>query len=63
MNRIRDLRLQRGMNQAELAALLNCTTATVSKYELEQRSIDAPTILRLMDIPQPEEMTGKVLIG
>ena len=23
----------------------------------------APTILRLMDIPQPEEMTGKVLIG
>lgn len=50
MNRIRDLRLQRSMNQAELAALLNCTTATVSKYELEQRSIDAPTILRLCDI-------------
>ena len=50
MNRIRDLRLQRSMNQAELAALLNCTTATVSKYELEQRSIDAPTILRLCEI-------------
>ena len=50
MNRIRDLRLQEHMNQADLAVLLNCTTATVSKYELEQRAIDADTILRLCDI-------------
>lgn len=50
MNRIRDLRLQEHMNQADLAVLLNCTTATVSKYELEQRSLDADTILRLCDI-------------
>ena len=50
MNRIRDLRLQKHMNQADLAVLLNCTTATVSKYELEQRAIDADTILRLCEI-------------
>ena len=50
MNRIRDLRLQNHMNQADLAVLLNCTTATVSKYELEQRSLDADTICRLCDI-------------
>lgn len=50
MNRIRDLRLQEHMNQADLAVLLNCTTATVSKYELEQRSLDADTICRLCDI-------------
>lgn len=50
MNRIRDLRLQEHMNQADLAVLLNCTTATVSKYELEQRSLDVETICRLCDI-------------
>lgn len=50
MNRIREMRLQKKMNQSELAALINCTTATVSKYELEQRVIDAPTIHALCDV-------------
>ena len=50
MNRIRELRIDRGLKQADLAGLLNCTTATVSKYELGQREIDAPTILRLCEI-------------
>ena len=50
MNRIREMRLQKKMNQSELAAMINCTTATVSKYELEQRVIDAPTICALCEI-------------
>ena len=50
MNRIRELRIDRGLKQADLAGMLNCTTATVSKYELGQREIDAPTILRLCEI-------------
>lgn len=50
MNKIKQLRLAKGMKQAELAYLLNCTTATVSKYELSQRDIDSMTINRLCDI-------------
>ena len=50
MNRIRELRAAKHIKQAELAVLLNCTTATVSKYELMQRDIDSSTICRLCDI-------------
>lgn len=50
MNRIKVLRNEQGMRQADLAARLNITTATVSKYELGQRDIDSATLLRLCDI-------------
>lgn len=50
MNKIKEMRLKKGLRQAELAGLLNCTAATVSKYELGQREIDSFTICRLCEI-------------
>ena len=50
VNRIRDLRQARGMTQPDLARILNCTAMTVSRYEREDRVIDAPTICALCDI-------------
>ena len=50
MNRIRSLRISRDMSQAELGKVLGCTSATVSKYELEQRQLDPGTINTLCDL-------------
>lgn len=50
MNRIKDLRMKRGMTQKDLAKLLNCAPTAISKYELEQLGIDAETICQLCDI-------------
>ena len=49
MNRIKDLRLVRGMSQADLGAVLGCHGTTVSKLELEQRQLDPATIHALCD--------------
>lgn len=50
MNKIKEMRLKNGLKQSELAGLLNCTAATVSKYELGQREIDSFTICHLCEI-------------
>ena len=50
MNRIRELRENKKMNQADLALKMNCSIRTVSRYELEQHEIDSATINRLCDI-------------
>lgn len=50
VNRIKELRQQRGMKQADLAQLLNVTHVSVSRYETGDRSLDAPTICALCDI-------------
>ena len=50
MNRIKELRMARGMTQKDLAKLLSCAPTAVSKYELEQLGIDAETICKLCDI-------------
>lgn len=50
MNRIKDLRIQRGMTQKELAKRLNCASTAISKYELEQLGIDSEKICILCDI-------------
>lgn len=50
MNRIKELRMSRGMTQKELAKQLKCAPTAVSKYELEQLGIDAETICQLCDI-------------
>lgn len=50
MNRIKELRQQRGMKQADLARQLNVTHVSVSRYETGDRSLDAPTICALCDI-------------
>ncbi|MBQ6396983.1 MAG: helix-turn-helix transcriptional regulator [Oscillospiraceae bacterium] len=50
MNRIKDLRLARGMQQEDLARLLSVTRVSISRYETGVHSIDAETICRLCDI-------------
>lgn len=50
MNRIKELRIKRGMTQKELANVLNCAPTAVSKYELEQLGIDSEKINVLCDI-------------
>jgi len=50
MNRIKELRTQRGMTQKDLAKLLNCAPTAVSKYELEQLGLDADLIRELCGI-------------
>ena len=49
MNRIKELRMSRGLSQAELGKVLGCISATVSKWELEQRQLDPVTINALCD--------------
>lgn len=50
MNRIRDLRNAAGMSQKQLGDRIGCHSATVSKFELEQRQLDPATICALCDI-------------
>lgn len=50
MNRIRELRAEKGMKQSELAALLNCAPTAVSKWELEENGMDSRLIMRLCKI-------------
>lgn len=60
VNRIKELRTEKGLKQGDLAALLNVTKATVSKYELGQRDIGSETIGRLCEI---FECSADYLIG
>lgn len=50
MNRLKDLRLQKRMKQTDLAKLLNCSSTTISNYEVGLRDIDSATICRLCEI-------------
>ena len=50
MNRIRELRLQKGWRQEDLAVLMHTKQQTVARYETEKLGIDAETILQLCDI-------------
>ena len=49
MNRIKELRQAAGLSQEALGRVLGCHSATVSKYELEQRQLDPATISMLCD--------------
>lgn len=50
MHRIKDLRVQRGMKQSELAQVLKCSPTTVSNYEVGIRDIDSETVCKLCDV-------------
>lgn len=50
MNRIRDLRKDRGWLQSDLAAMINTTGQSIGRYETEQRQLDPETIHKLCDI-------------
>ena len=61
VNRIRSLRKEKGMKQAELAAMLQCAPTAVSKYELGQLDISSDTICndsRLFDFLQFNHLSG-----
>ncbi len=49
MNRIRQLRKERGMTQSELSKILNVQGAAISKYESEKIPLTADTIKQLCD--------------
>ena len=50
VNKIKDLRTEAGMTQAELAKRMSTTNTTISKYELGQRDLDSATIGKLCDV-------------
>lgn len=50
MNRIRELRLLKGWRQEDLAERMHTKKNSISRYEKEQRGIDADTICQLCDI-------------
>ena len=50
MNRIKELRLQCGWRQEDLAQKLSTKRQTVARYETGERGLDVETILRLCDI-------------
>ena len=50
MNRIRDLRLQKGWRQEDLAKILNTTQQSVARYETGERGLDVDTICQICDI-------------
>lgn len=49
MNRIKELRIIKGVSQAQLGDFLGCASTTISKYELERRDLDPKTINHLCD--------------
>lgn len=50
VNRIKEMRLQHGMQQKDLAKVLNCTQTAVSRYENGTRDLDVATICTLCDV-------------
>ena len=50
MNRIKELRKQHSMTQAEVGARLGVANTTISMYEMEQRQMDSVTICKLCDL-------------
>ena len=50
LNRIRELRLQKGWRQVDLAELMHTKQQTIARYETGQLGIDADTICKLCDV-------------
>ena len=44
---IRELREENNMNQAEVAAILNCSQVAYSYYEIGRRDIPSETLIKL----------------
>lgn len=60
MNRVKDLRIERGWTQGELARQLSTNQQTVSRYEAEDRGLAVETIKKLCEI---FGVTSDYLIG
>ncbi len=60
MNRIKELRLENGWRQEDLAKKMNTNRQTIARYETGERGLAVDTILRLCDI---FECTADYLLG
>ena len=60
MNRIKELRNERGMKQLELASLLHVSRQAISRYEDEKRDISPDTIATLCKV---FDVTADYLLG
>ena len=60
VNRIKELRLQHGWRQEDLALKMSTKRQTVARYETGERGLDVETILRLCDI---FDCTADYLLG
>ena len=60
MNRLKDLRNERGMKQLELASLLRVTRQAISRYEIGDRDMSPDTIARICAI---FDCTADYLLG
>lgn len=49
MNRLKDLRTDKDLNQNDLARVLNCSQTAYSNYELEKRDIPTDVLRKLAD--------------
>lgn len=49
MNRIRDLRQDKDLKQADLGAIIGTTSATISDYEIEKSEPSKDTWIKLAD--------------
>ena len=49
MNRIKELRIKKGMKQSELAELVNVRQTTISNWEKEITEIDKQSLITLKD--------------
>lgn len=58
--RIRELRVERGLSQAALGGLLHCDQRTVSRYETEQHDLNTAVIIALCHI---FEVSADYLLG
>ena len=50
MNRIKELRVRKGLKQAELAAMVNIKQNTISNWENEVTEIDKESLFKLSEI-------------
>lgn len=46
-NRIKQLRLNKGLNQAEFAKLLECSQANVAKFESQKLDLSTAMIIKI----------------
>lgn len=60
MNRIKELRIKKGISQSELAESLKITQATISKYELGQRNIPKLFVDKMCEVL---DCTSDYLLG
>ena len=60
LNKIKELRISRGMKQSDLANLLKCAPTAISKYENGQLEINSALIRKLCDI---FDCTADYLVG